>query len=139
MRAAVALSVRYIGDRCLPDKAIDLIDEAASKKRLSGLSPSPAVRELEEKLKSVTAEKEEAILGEDYEGAASLRDEEKRVSGELEARRDEERDVREDRSPEVTAEDVAEIVTEWTRIPVKKLEEGEGERRKEEREATVRR
>ena len=128
VRAAVSLSVRYIGDRCLPDKAIDLIDEAASKKRLSGLAPSPAVRELEEKLRSVTAEKEEAILGEDYEGAASLRDEEKRVSGELEARRDEERDVREDRSPEVTAEDVAEIVTEWTRIPVKKLEDGEGER-----------
>ncbi len=128
IRAAVALSVRYIGDRCLPDKAIDLIDEAASKKRLTGLSPSPAVRELEEKLRAVTAEKEEAILGEDYEGAASLRDEEKRVSGELEARRSEEQDVREERSPEVTAEDVAEIVTEWTRIPVKKLEDGEGER-----------
>ena len=128
IRAAVALSVRYIGDRCLPDKAIDLIDEAASKKRLTGLAPSPAVRELEEKLRAVTAEKEEAILGEDYEGAASLRDEEKRVSDALEARRDEERDVRGEQSPQVTAEDVAEIVTEWTRIPVKKLEDGEGER-----------
>jgi len=128
VRAAVALSVRYIGDRCLPDKAIDLIDEAASKKRLSGLTPSPAVRELEEKLRSVTAEKEEAILGEDYEGAAGLRDEEKRVSDELDAAREMESGTRADQTLEVTAEDVAEIVTEWTRIPVKKLEEGEGER-----------
>ncbi|MBQ5354373.1 MAG: ATP-dependent Clp protease ATP-binding subunit, partial [Clostridia bacterium] len=131
VRAAVALSVRYIGDRCLPDKAIDLIDEAASKKRLSALSPSPDVRELEEKLRAVTAEKEEAILGEDYEGAARLRDEEKRVSDDLTSRRGEERESMErGDSPDltVTAEDVAEIVTEWTGIPVRKLEEGEGER-----------
>ena len=131
VRAAVALSVRYIGDRCLPDKAIDLIDEAASKKRLSALSPSPGVRELEEKLRAVTAEKEEAILGEDYEGAARLRDEEKRVSDDLSSRRGEERESMErGDSPDltVTAEDVAEIVTEWTGIPVQKLEEGEGER-----------
>ncbi len=129
VRAAVALSVRYIGDRCLPDKAIDLIDEAASKKRLAGLNPSPEVRECEEKLREVTAEKEEAIFGEDYETAAKLRDEEKRMAGLLEARR-QESGTEKARSGDlaVTADDVAEIVTEWTRIPVKKLEDGEGER-----------
>ena len=83
IKAAVELSVRYINDRFLPDKAIDLIDEAASKKRISVNIPTDDVRDLEIRLKSVTAEKEEAILGEDYELAAQLRDEEKRLSEEL--------------------------------------------------------
>ncbi len=125
--AAVKLSVRYISDRYLPDKAIDLIDEAASKKRILSFTPTPDVRELEEKLKKVTAEKEEAILGEDYEGAARLRDEEKHLTEELETKKSA-------ASPEksnelvVDASDIADIVTSWTGIPVKKLAEEEGER-----------
>ncbi len=125
--SAVKLSVRYISDRYLPDKAIDLIDEAASKKRILSFTPTPDVREMEEKLKKVTAEKEEAILGEDYEGAARLRDEEKRLTEELDAKKSA-------ASPEkssdlvVDASDIADIVTSWTGIPVKKLAEEEGER-----------
>lgn len=125
VKAAVALSVRYINDRYLPDKAIDLIDEAASKKRIESYTPPTDVRELEARLKSVTAEKEEAILGEDYEGAARLRDEEKRLSDELSEKRS---GVKPGTALEITAEDIAEIVTEWTHIPVKKLAEEEGER-----------
>ena len=126
IRAAVKLSVRYISDRFLPDKAIDLIDEAGSKKRIAGITPDPDVRELESKLKSVTAEKEEAILSEDYEKAASLRDEEKKLTEELETKKA----SASDRSGEcvVTEEDIADIVSAWTHIPVKKLEEEESEK-----------
>ena len=125
--AAVKLSVRYISDRYLPDKAIDLIDEAASKKRIASFTPTADVREIEAKLKKVTAEKEEAILGEDYEGAARLRDEEKQLTEELEAKKSAS-------APGssvdmvVDASDIADIVTSWTGIPVKKLAEEEGER-----------
>ena len=125
IRAAVALSVRYIGDRYLPDKAIDLVDEAASRKRIAGFAPPPDVKELEEKLRHVTAEKEEAILGEDYEGAARLRDEEKRLSDDLTARRS---GARQTEVGAVDADDVAEIVTAWTHIPVRRLAEEESER-----------
>ncbi|MBQ2278312.1 MAG: ATP-dependent Clp protease ATP-binding subunit [Clostridia bacterium] len=125
--AAVKLSVRYISDRYLPDKAIDLIDEAASKKRIDSFTPPADVRDTEAKLKKVTAEKEEAILGEDYEGAARLRDEEKRLSEELESRKNA---AAPGSSGEmvVDAGDIADIVTSWTGIPVKKLAEEEGER-----------
>ena len=126
VRAAVSLSVRYIGDRYLPDKAIDLIDEAASKKRIEAFTAPPDVRELEEKLKSVTAEKEEAILGEDYESAARLRDEEKNLTEELAAKKGVG-----SKAPEtliINEEDIADIVTGWTGIPVKKLADEEGER-----------
>lgn len=124
--AAVKLSVRYISDRYLPDKAIDLIDEAASKKRISSFTPAPDVLELEEKLKAVSAEKEEAILGENYEGAAKLRDEEKRLAEELE----EKRAGGTKNTSEITVdeEDIADIVAAWTGIPVKKLAEEDGER-----------
>ncbi|MCR5681384.1 MAG: ATP-dependent Clp protease ATP-binding subunit, partial [Clostridiales bacterium] len=122
IRAAVALSVRYIGDRYLPDKAIDLVDEAASKKRIAGFNPPPDVKELEEKLRHVTAEKEEAILGEDYEGAAHLRDEEKRLSDDLAAHRS---GARQTEVGAVDADDIAEIVTAWTHIPIKRLVEEE--------------
>ena len=127
IKSAVALSVRYIGDRYLPDKAIDLIDEAASKKRISAFTPPEDVRELEAKLKAVTAEKEEAILGEDYEAAARLRDEEKRLSDEMAEKKE-----RGGRKPgedlSIDDSDIADIVTSWTGIPVKKLAEEEGQR-----------
>lgn len=126
IKAAVQLSVRYISDRYLPDKAIDLIDEAASKKRIDSFTTPPDVREIEEKLKSITAEKEEAILGEDYEGAAKLRDEEKRLTEELNQKKGNAGMV-----PDklvIDESDIADIVTSWTGIPVKKLAEEEGER-----------
>ena len=126
LSAAVKLSVRYINDRFLPDKAIDLIDEAASKKRIAGFTPPPDVRELEEKLKAVSAEKEEAILSEDYESAARLRDDEKRLSDELSSKRDTRSGMTE--GLEVTEDDIAEIVGAWTGIPVTKLAEEDSAR-----------
>ncbi len=125
IEAAVKLSVRYIGDRFLPDKAIDLIDEASSKIRLLGFTPSNEAKRLEEELKSVSAEKEEAILSEDYERAASLRDREKELTEALEGEKN-----ASGRGSEaiVTASDIEDIVTAWTGIPVKKLAGEESER-----------
>lgn len=127
IRAAVKLSVRYISDRYLPDKAIDLIDEAASKKRILSFTPTADVRDLEAKLKAVTAEKEEAILGEDYEAAAKLRDEEKELQDELTSKK-ESGDTHSSDSLVIDESDIADIVTSWTGIPVKKLAEEESER-----------
>ncbi len=125
IEAAVKLSVRYIGDRFLPDKAIDLIDEAASKIRLLDFTPSHKVKELEEQLKAVSAEKEEAILSEDYERAAALRDKEKEFEALLEG----EKKTGRGRSDAVVLEgDIEDIVTAWTGIPVKKLAGEESER-----------
>lgn len=126
IKAAVQLSVRYISDRYLPDKAIDLIDEAASKKRIDSFTTPPDVREIEEKLKSVTAEKEEAILGENYEIAAKLRDEEKRLTEELNRKKGTVGKISDNLV--IDEGDIADIVTSWTGIPVKKLAEEEGER-----------
>ncbi|MBQ7835945.1 MAG: ATP-dependent Clp protease ATP-binding subunit [Clostridia bacterium] len=123
--AAVKLSVRYIGDRYLPDKAIDLIDEASSKLRILGFTPSDAVKKLEEELKAVSAEKEEAILSEDYERAATLRDKEKDLTDALE---NEKKGSGGRDESVVTASDIEDIVTSWTGIPVKKLAGEESER-----------
>ena len=116
--AAVKLSVRYIGDRFLPDKAIDLIDEAASKLRIESYYPTGEQRELEGELKKVLREKDEAIIGEDYEKAARLRDDEKTLREKLDGCKgnDEKKD-----ELTVTEDHIAEIVTQWTGIPVKKL------------------
>ncbi len=125
--AAVRLSGRYICDRYLPDKAIDLIDEAAAKKRLAAAAPRAEVREIENKLRAVTAEKEEAILAEDYENAASLRDRETHLRREYDSRRSTVA-VAEKPDSSVTAEDIADIVTAWTGIPVSRLAEEESVR-----------
>ncbi len=125
IEAAVQLSVRYIGDRFLPDKAIDLIDEAASRLRIKGFTPTPEVKELEEKLRSVTAEKEEAILGEDYERAAKLRDNEKALQDQIGAQR---KDPTQPTDAVVSRGDIEDIITAWTGIPVKKLAGEESER-----------
>lgn len=118
IEAAVALSVRFIGDRFLPDKAIDLIDEAASKLHIQGYTPSDEVKALEEKLKNVRAEKEEAILGEDYEKAAFVRDSEKQIQEQIKNAKASSPDKGE---TVVRAGDIEDIVTAWTGIPVKKL------------------
>ncbi len=117
--AAIGLSVRYISDRFLPDKAIDLMDEAASRKRISSITPTEDVRQMEARLKEVSGEKEEAILAEDYETAAKLRDEEKSLETSLNAKKNGGKDSTD--SLVLLDTDIAEIVTSWTGIPVQKL------------------
>ncbi len=118
IEAAVRLSVRYIGDRFLPDKAIDLIDEASSRLKIKGIAPTEEEVFLEEELKRVSSKKEKAIIGEDFEKAATLRDEEKRISEEIVRLK---KSHRENSDAVVEESDIEDIVTAWTGIPVKKL------------------
>ncbi|QIB27177.1 ATP-dependent Clp protease ATP-binding subunit [Caloranaerobacter azorensis] len=128
IKAAAELSNRYITDRYLPDKAIDLIDEAASKVRLQSITAPPDLTELEKKLEELYQEKEEAISTQNFEKAAKLRDEEKRIKEELERKKEEWRHEKQSKSTEVGYEDIAQVVSSWTGIPVKKLAEEESER-----------
>ena len=128
INAAVNLSVRYIGDRFLPDKAIDLIDEAASKKRIEAYTSPVPLKELEEKLKALSAEKEEAVKNQDFEKAASLRDDEHKLNSEVEAEREKWKKQHADEKLSIGEDEIADIVTSWTGIPVKKLADEEGER-----------
>ncbi|MBR2406870.1 MAG: ATP-dependent Clp protease ATP-binding subunit [Clostridia bacterium] len=128
LRAAVQLSTRYIADRFLPDKAIDLIDEAASRVRLRAFTAPTDVRQLEEEVKRLSAEKQSAINEQDFERAATLRDEEKRVVEQLEKERASWQEKNAAVSGEVTAEDIAEIVSGWTGVPVSQLTEAESQR-----------
>ncbi|MFO7247651.1 MAG: ATP-dependent Clp protease ATP-binding subunit [Bacillota bacterium] len=128
LEAAVKLSDRYITDRFLPDKAIDLIDEAASKVRLASYTVPPNLKELEQKLEEIRKEKEAAVQSQEFEKAAALRDKEQKVREELERLRREWKEKQGQTDSEVTAEDIAEIVSNWTGIPVSKLAEEETER-----------
>ncbi len=128
IEAAVKLSDRYITDRFLPDKAIDLIDEAASKVRLASYTVPPNLKELEQKLEEIRKEKEAAVQSQEFEKAAALRDKEQKVREELERLRREWKEKQGQTDSEVTAEDIAEIVSNWTGIPVSKLAEEETER-----------
>ncbi|HHT73153.1 MAG TPA: ATP-dependent Clp protease ATP-binding subunit [Firmicutes bacterium] len=126
--AAARLSDRYISDRYLPDKAIDLIDEAGSKVRLSGLVTPPALKELEAQIEEIRIEKESAIKNEEFEKAASLRDREQQLRDELEAKRSDWKSNR-GRSDAVVDENaIADIVSSWTGIPVTRLAEEESVR-----------
>ena len=126
VRAAVDLSRRYINDRFLPDKAIDLMDEAASRVRMETQAPSPELRSIEEKINALHREKSSAIAAQDYEKAAQLRDIEAdyRQQAELERGRHAEGGKR----GTVTEEDIANVVAGWTGIPVTRLTEDESER-----------
>ena len=126
--AAVKLSVRYISDRYLPDKAIDLIDEAASRVRLQTFTAPPDIKETEQQLKQLAEEKKAAINEQDFERAAQLRDEEKRLQEELAAAKARWEEENAGVSGEVTAECVAQIVSGWTGVPVSQLTEEEGAR-----------
>ncbi|GAX89352.1 ATP-dependent Clp protease ATP-binding subunit [Effusibacillus lacus] len=128
LEAAVRLSDRYITDRFLPDKAIDLIDEAASRVRLRTHTQPPNLKELEEKLEEVRFEKESAVQSQEFEKAASLRDKEQKLREELETRKVEWQQNQVKKDTIVTAEDIADIVSMWTGIPVRKLAEEESER-----------
>ncbi len=126
--ASVKLSARYIGDRFLPDKAIDLIDEASSKVRLRAYTTPPELKDREEKIKNIKGEKESAVSRQDFESAAKLRDEEKRLTAELEKAKEDWRKNISTAGGEVTAEEIASIVADWTGIPVTQLTEEESAR-----------
>ncbi len=128
LEAAVTLSTRYISDRFLPDKAIDLVDEAASRLKLKSMTAPPDVRELEQKIEAVKTEKESAITTQEYEKAAKLRDKEKELREELRKTKEDWTNDNSDAAKEVTENEIAEIVSLWTGIPVKNLEETESER-----------
>ena len=128
IEAAALLSDRYISDRYLPDKAIDLIDEAASRVRLQMYNAPPDLKELEEQLEEIGKEKEAAVQNQEFEKAAQLRDREQFLKKELEERRQKWETEKGKSEAVVTADDVAQIVSDWTGVPVTRLAEEEGER-----------
>lgn len=128
IEAAVKMSSRYIGDRFLPDKAIDLIDEAASKVRLRAYTPPEDIRELEEKIKRINEEKASAVNSQNFEQAAALRDEEKEVKAHLENAKEGWKKQNSETNGVVTPDEIAAIVSEWTHIPVVQLTEEESQR-----------
>jgi len=128
VQAAVDLSVRYVADRSLPDKAIDLIDEAGSRVRLRKASAPPEIREAQRELEEVTERKDAAIAGQDYEAAASLRDEEAQAKEKIEKLREEWHAESAKETPVVTEEDIAQVVSMWTGIPVIRISAEESER-----------
>lgn len=128
IEAAVHLSDRYISDRYLPDKAIDLIDEAASKVRLLSYTAPPDLKIIEEKVESLKKEKEEAVLSQEFEKAAKVRDEEQKLREELTELRNNWQSKRDVVKSVVTPDDIAQVVGSWTGIPVKKLAQEESER-----------
>ena len=128
IEAAVHLSARYITDRYLPDKAIDLIDEAASKIRLRAFTPPESIKELEDKIKSISDEKAAAVNSQNYELAARLRDEEKEAQQKLDEAKNSWSRKNSEMKGVVTPEDIAAVVSEWTHIPVVQLTQEESER-----------
>ncbi len=128
IKAAVKLSSRYINDRYLPDKAIDLIDEAASRVRLKNSSATPEIKELEEQISVIEQEKEEAIAAQVFEKAAALRDKENNARKKLEEIRQKKDDDNRFSGGAVDEESIAEIVSSWTGVPVAQLTEEESAR-----------
>lgn len=128
LEAAAKFSDRYITDRFLPDKAIDLMDEAASRLRLKTFTAPPDLKELEEKIEKLSKEKEEAIRSQEYENAAKIRDDEQKLKAELEKQKSEWKNKNQTETNTVTEEEIAEIVSGWTGVPVKSLTEEETER-----------
>ena len=128
IKAAVNLSDRYISDRFLPDKAIDLLDEAASRLRIMSYTAPPDMKELEEKLAEIRKAKDEAVNNQNFEKAAELRDRERHAQQEIDTRRESWEKERNKEDNVVGEEEIAQIVSSWVSIPVQKLTEGESER-----------
>ena len=128
IEAAVRLSDRYVTDRFLPDKAVDLIDEAASRVRLSTFVAPPDLKELEQKLEEIRKEKEAAVQGQEFEKAARLRDKETKLKEELDRHKVEWQQKKVTSKSTVTEEDIAHIVSSWTGIPASKLTQNESQR-----------
>ena len=130
LTAAAKLSARYITDRYLPDKAIDLIDEAASKIRMVSYGATPEIKELEDNLVKITKEKQEAIKEQNFEKAASLRDDEAKAKKLLEEKKSARKADSEKNVPVVGEEEICDVISQWTSIPVKKLAESDAEKLK---------
>ena len=130
IKAAVDLSERYINDRFLPDKAIDLIDEACSKIKLRTVTMPKNILDMENKIEKVSKEKEEAIISQSFEKAAKLRDEEKELKDKVNKARENWKKKGENKEASVNAEDIANVVSAWTKIPVTKLTKTESEKLK---------
>ena len=128
IKAAVTLSERYLTGRYLPDKAIDIMDEAGSKARISVMTRPPKFKELETGIEEIRIEKEEAIKDQDFEKAASLRDKEKQTKTELEEMLEEWRSNSEDETIEVNEDDMMAVVAKWTGVPLQRMEEAEAEK-----------
>ena len=130
IKAAVGLSSRYINDRYLPDKAIDLMDEAASKVKLNSLTAPKEVKKIEEKIQEIVKEKEDAINTQDFEKAAKLRDKEQKEKDKLEKTKTEWKQKNQIETTQVTENEIAEVVSRWTGVPVNKLTEAETQKLK---------
>ena len=128
IEAAVKLSVRYVSGRQLPDKAIDLIDEACSRVRMHAMTPPDTLKEAEDSLSALQAQKDEAVRAQNYEQAAKLRDEESHKKEEIEKLRKVWDETKAAAKGAVTPEDIAEVIAGWTGIPAARLTEDEGER-----------
>ncbi len=128
LHAAASLADRYIQDRHLPDKAIDLIDEAGSRLRIKSMTAPPRYRELEEEIEKVRAEKEAAIEAQEFEKAASLRDKERKLTQKKKELEENWQNEADEEQPEVTEDEIADIVSMWTGIPVFKLTEAESQK-----------
>jgi len=125
VEAAVKLSDRYITDRFLPDKAIDLMDEAGSRARIGAMTRPPEIKALEAQLEEIKGKKEKAIREQDFEGAASMRDKEKHTKENIEAVMAAWKTSREEKRVKVDEEDILHVVAKWTGVPVKRMEQGE--------------
>jgi ATP-dependent Clp protease ATP-binding subunit ClpC len=123
--AAVRLSDRYLTGRFLPDKAIDVMDEAGARARINAMTRPPDVKEIEKEIETIRAEKEAAIKAQDFEKAAALRDSEKQTKDKLERILTEWREQREEREVVVTADDIMHIVSKWTGVPLSRMEQKE--------------
>src|SRR5437773_1342959 len=128
IEASVKLSDRYITDRYLPDKAIDLMDEAGSRARIGTMTRPPEVKGIEGEIEEIKARKERAIKNQDFEGAASMRDKEKHAKERLESVLKEWRTTREEKRVKVDEEDILQVVSKWTGIPLQRMEQGEMQR-----------
>ena len=128
LEASVKLSSRYINDRYLPDKAIDLMDEAASKVRLSAFTSSPRIKELEEKIRRLEEEKEKAIKQEAYERAGEIKKQQETAQEELEKEKLLDEKSKQEKQLVVSENEIADIISSWTKIPVRKLQEEEAQR-----------
>lgn len=128
LKAAVTLSDRYIPDRCLPDKAIDLMDEAASRVRIQSFTPAPDMKALEGEIDALVQQKEAAVRGQEFERAAALRDEERALRAKIEALRSEWESGLDGSEKTVGEEEIAQVVAGWTGVPVSRLTEDESQR-----------
>jgi ATP-dependent Clp protease ATP-binding subunit ClpC len=126
--AAVRLSDRYLTGRFLPDKAIDVMDEAGARARINAMTRPPDVKEIEKEIETIRAEKEAAIKAQDFEKAAALRDSEKQTKDKLERILTEWREQREEREVVVTADDILHIVSKWTGVPLSRMEQKEAQK-----------